>query len=150
SLELRQLLRRFIDICNAIAFAHSRGVLHRDLKPANVMLGPYGETLIIDWGLAKATGSDDNELHASVAGEDVALANENGAASAASAAGAALGTPQYMSPEQARGDIHNVGPATDIFGLGAILYEILSGKAPLAGFSLEETLERAQRSEFPS
>jgi eukaryotic-like serine/threonine-protein kinase len=147
SLELRQLLSRFIGICNAIAFAHSRGVVHRDLKPANVMLGPYGETLIIDWGLAKANGSDDAQPHDDGARHELPLANKE---MGATAAGAALGTPQYMSPEQAWGEVEKIGPATDIFGLGAILYELLSGKAPLAGFSLEETLDRAQRSQIPS
>ena len=100
SLEFRQLLRRFVDVCNAIAYAHSRGVLHRDLKPANVMLGQYGETLIIDWGLAKATGQADPGPGGSTG---TPLLPASGSSIEQTEAGNVLGTPAYMSPEQAVG-----------------------------------------------
>ena len=124
SLELRQLLRRFLDVCNAIAYAHSRGVLHRDLKPDNIMVGQYGETLVVDWGLAKALGRRRRRRRPGRA-----------AAPAARPAGRPRrcparpsGTPAYMSPEQAAGDSTGSGPASDVYGLGATLYCLLTGR----------------------
>ena len=117
---LRQLLGRFIDVCQAIAYAHSRGVLHRDLKPGNIMLGKYGETLVVDWGLAKPLGVDELlRLRWNP------MACSRGAithGSAPTAMGSAMGTPAYMSPEQAAGRIDLLGPASDVFSLGATLY----------------------------
>jgi WD40 repeat protein/tRNA A-37 threonylcarbamoyl transferase component Bud32 len=124
SLELRQLLRRFLDVCNAVAYAHSRGVLHRDLKPSNVMLGAYGETLVVDWGLAKVIGRADG------AGSELTLRPSSGSDVQATRAGVAIGTLSYMSPEQARGDLEKLGPATDVYSLGATLYHVLTGRAP--------------------
>src|SRR5205085_9444651 len=86
-LAFRQLLRRFVDACNAVAYAHSRGVLHRDLKPANVMLGPFGETLVVDWGLAKVVGRADRE------GGEATLAPSAAAGKGETAPGSAAGTP---------------------------------------------------------
>src|SRR5262249_53242020 len=100
SLELHKLLRRFIDICNAIAYAHSRGVLHRDLKPGNVMLGQYGETLVVDWGLAKSVDQKSAPEGSNVSGS-AAFTGET----AATQMGQAVGTPQFMSPEQAAGQL---------------------------------------------
>lgn len=123
---LRSLLGRFIDVCDAIAYAHSRGVIHRDLKPNNVMLGEFGETLVVDWGLAKVIG------HGEPTAEGEGLETLNVAPSAdETLAGTILGTPQYMSPEQAAGEIHRLGPATDIYALGAILFCTLTGQAPI-------------------
>ena len=120
--DFRDLLNRFLDVCNAIAFAHSRGVLHRDLKPHNVMIGDYGEALIIDWGLAKATGRRDP---ASGERPEATLIPRSGSDIEPTQAGQAIGTPAYMSPEQACGDLAASGPATDVFGLGAILYHLV-------------------------
>ena len=133
SLRLRHLLGRFVDVCEAVAYAHSRGVLHRDLKPANVMLGQYGETLVVDWGLAKATGRRDSAVPADTA--EATLVPASGHSHDPTLAGMALGTPQYMSPEQAEGRLDRLGPATDVYGLGATLYALLTGRA--AGVGLD-------------
>ncbi len=116
SLELRKLLRRFTDVCNAIGYAHSRGVLHRDIKPGNVIVGTHGETLVVDWGLAKATGKSD-----STSGERTLLPG-SADGSSETLPGSALGTPSYMSPEQAEGNLEALGPRSDVFSLGATLY----------------------------
>ncbi len=125
ALELSGLLRRYLAVCETVAYAHDQGVIHRDLKPSNVMLGSYGETLVLDWGLAKRFSGDP------VGGG--AEAEEDGDRPEASpddmtATGAVMGTPQYMSPEQAAG--RPAGPASDLYSLGAILYAILTGKSP--------------------
>lgn len=128
-LAFRKLCRRFVDVCNVIEYAHNRAVVHRDLKPENIMLGDYGETIVVDWGLAKSieAGDDSESEHRlsplrSVAAEEVA----------ASTAGKVVGTPAFMSPEQALGWVDKVGPAADIYGLGATLYYILTGRAPFS------------------
>ncbi len=145
ALAMRQLLRRFIDICNAIAYAHSRGVVHRDLKPANVLLGPYGETLVVDWGLAKVVGRDDP-----VASEptDRTLRPQSQSSGSETLVGTAIGTPAYMSPEQAGGLRSQIGPASDVYSLGATLYVLLSGKPSQDDPDLEEILGRTQRGEI--
>ena len=141
SLEFRQLLRRFVDVCNAIAYAHSRGVLHRDLKPANVMLGQFGETLIIDWGLAKATGQADLSTGGSTG---AVLLPASGSSIEQTEAGNVLGTPAYMSPEQAVGRIRELGPASDLYGLGATLFAVLTGRPPVEGDDVIEILSRVR------
>jgi serine/threonine protein kinase len=152
SLEFRQLLGRFIDVCNAVAYAHSRGVLHRDLKPGNVMLGKFGETLVVDWGLAKARG-EKAEPDAQ-ARDTAALATEvtepplrpsSGSGVAETLAGSAIGTPAYMSPEQAAGKLDQLGPATDICSLGATLYTLLTNRSPITAGDSAEVLRKAQR-----
>ena len=143
SLELRKLLRRFTDICNAIDYAHSRGVLHRDIKPGNVIVGKHGETLVVDWGLAKATGK-----HEPGALERTLVLSAS-SDSAATLPGSALGTPAYMSPEQACGDLHRLSPRSDIYSLGATLYCLLTGRPPFGGDDIGEVLRKVQRGEFP-
>jgi serine/threonine protein kinase len=145
SLELRNLLGRFIDVCNAIAYAHSRGVLHRDLKPGNVMLGKYGETLVVDWGLAKPVGT----INSQEPSNEPALRPIFGSGSAPTQMGSAIGTPSYMSPEQASGRIDQLGPASDIYSLGATLYCLLTGRPPMAEGSIEEILRDVRNGDFP-
>ena len=129
SLELRKLLRRFTDVCNAIEYAHSRGVLHRDIKPGNIIVGKHGETLVVDWGLAKPVGRVEPR---SESGERT-LVPSSASGSAETLPGSALGTPAYMSPEQAEGDLERLGPRSDVYSLGATLYCLLTGKPPFEG-----------------
>jgi eukaryotic-like serine/threonine-protein kinase len=145
SLQLRELLGRFLDVCDAMAYAHSRGVLHRDLKPGNVMLGPFGETLVVDWGLALPLERVP-EGHESPQGtvkstktESAALPREQGVV---------IGTLAYMPPEQAEGAIDRLGPRSDVYGLGAILYELLTAKRPIEGTSREQILHRVGHGEI--
>ncbi len=119
----RVLLARFVDVCLAIEFAHKGGVIHRDLKPANLMLGDYGETYVLDWGLARiAADNDSGAIHNSD------LRGDSG--SGHTEAGAVLGTPGYMAPEQMRGE--SIDQRTDVFALGCILFEILTGQPAIA------------------
>jgi tetratricopeptide (TPR) repeat protein/tRNA A-37 threonylcarbamoyl transferase component Bud32 len=143
-LAFRGLLRRFIDVCNAIAYAHSRGVLHRDLKPQNVMLGRYGETLVVDWGLARPTAGPEGAL----AGSDEPVVVNSPGNESATLTGEAVGTPAFMSPEQAAGRLDRLGPASDVYGLGATLYALLTGRAPFQG-DVAEVLVRVERGDCP-
>ena len=183
SLMLRELLIRFVDVCQAIAYAHSRGVLHRDLKPSNVMLGQYGETLVVDWGLAKvytpcAEGSPTaasslgterkgieavknnagkarggkrakNALHANAILERPLVPQSSGSIELRTQVGEAIGTPAYMSPEQAAGRIDCLGPASDVYSLGATLYSLLTGRPSLACEDMGELLRKVQQGEIP-
>jgi len=142
-LALRQLLDKFIDVCNAMEYAHSRGVLHRDLKPANVMVGKFGETLVVDWGLAKAMGQ--REIGAESALKPISVLS----GSVQTLQGSAMGTPAYMSPEQAAGKLEDLGPATDIYSLGATLFHILCGRPPFKNENVTETLRKVRLGEFP-
>ncbi|XZE54582.1 tetratricopeptide repeat protein [Planctomycetaceae bacterium SH139] len=142
-LALRKLLGRFIDVCQAIEYAHSRGVLHRDLKPGNIMLGRFGETLVVDWGLAKAVGRPDSQAESEE--ETLLPASRSGGSGAApTQMGSAMGTPAYMSPEQAEGRIGDIGPASDVYSLGATLFYVLTGQAPVVEDSVAAILERVK------
>jgi WD40 repeat protein/serine/threonine protein kinase len=141
SLAFRQLLRRFVDVCNAIAYAQDKGVIHRDLKPANVMLGKFGETLVVDWGLAKVMGQADVEA-------TTASVLVRSGDSSLTQAGQALGTPAFMSPEQAAGRLDRVGPASDTYSLGATLYCLLTGKASFTEKDVGAVLARVQKGDF--
>jgi eukaryotic-like serine/threonine-protein kinase len=143
SLDLRQLLRRFTDVCNAIEYAHSRGVLHRDIKPGNIIAGKHGQTLVVDWGLAKATGRVDHGMDS----DERTLVPSSVGGSAETSPGSALGTPAYMSPEQAEGDLEHLGPRSDIYSLGATLYYVLTGRPPVEG-DVHEAIRAVQRGEF--
>lgn len=126
-----RLLQAFLDVCNAVAYAHSRGVIHRDLKPENILLGSFGEVILLDWGLAKMIDEPETagvELSSSA---DVQQTRH----------GNLLGTPAYMAPEQAAGKLHEVDQKTDIYGLGAILFEILTGRAPHTGNETKQVIE---------
>jgi serine/threonine protein kinase len=139
--ELRQLLNRFIAVCNTMAYAHSKGVIHRDLKPDNIMLGPYGETLVVDWGMAKVLGQPEGP---SQVGEQ-ALSTSG---VVQTEVGALVGTPAYMSPEQASGQVDQLGPASDIYSLGATLYTLVTGKLPVEAPNLQLLLERVRSGRF--
>ena len=144
SLELRRLLGRFIDVCNAVEYAHSRGVLHRDLKPDNVMLGDYGETLLVDWGLAKSVNPSlpCDESHG------LGMRSISAKGGAPTRMGAVVGTPAYMSPEQAAGRLDRLGPPSDVYSLGATLYCILTGRAPFVDENVTTLINKVRRGEF--
>jgi serine/threonine protein kinase/formylglycine-generating enzyme required for sulfatase activity len=111
-------------VCEAVAFAHERGVIHRDLKPENVMVGDFGEVYVMDWGLARRVSAEEAEA------VGAALDAELAALTSLTREGAVVGTPVYMSPEQARGEIASMGPASDVYSIGAMLYQLVSGSPP--------------------
>jgi serine/threonine protein kinase len=140
--SVQDRLRLFLRICEAVAFAHARGVLHRDLKPANIMVGPFGEVLVMDWGLAKilrreAPSSDreaDPEATILEKPKQPGDADDSTKSSVITGHGTVMGTPGYMSPEQARGEVEVLDARSDIFSLGALLRFILTQKTP-GGFT---------------
>ena len=137
---LSMLLTIFQKVCDAIAFAHSKGVIHRDLKPANIMLGEYGEVLVMDWGLARASGH--NEAEGSEPERTIVRsARQDEGSAMMTMTGMVLGTPQYMPPEQARGETDKVDARTDIYSLGAILYHVLTLEPPISGDDIGQMLQ---------
>jgi serine/threonine protein kinase len=146
-LEFRWLLRRFVDVCNTIAYAHSRGVLHRDIKPGNIMLGPFGETLVLDWGVAKPLGRPEAAGPSPTALTDLSAIRPNSGSGSVTVTGQAVGTPAYMSPEQAAGDLEAMAPASDVYSLGATLYVLLTDRPPFSGEPVE-VLRDVQRGRF--
>ncbi len=165
------LLDRFIDICQAIGYAHERGVIHRDLKPQNVMVGAFGETIVVDWGLAKkyrepiscnpptagsapiikqssvAESHGGKKDSASIPGDPRHWLTE--ASDPQTLYGTLVGTPGYLSPEQSLGDSARVGPASDIYSLGIILYEMIGGEHPLAGRDMIAMIEATRAGAIP-
>ncbi|MCC6740915.1 MAG: SUMF1/EgtB/PvdO family nonheme iron enzyme [Planctomycetia bacterium] len=138
--SLRRLVEAFRDACRAVAYAHSKGVIHRDIKPANIMLGEFGEVLVVDWGLAREVDPRVPVTQVFAAGDDEpsAIFRESSSSPGVTTAGQIIGTPAYMSPEQALGQHAAVGPRSDVWSLGATLYEILTGRAPFAGATPRE------------
>jgi serine/threonine-protein kinase len=136
---LISLLSAFVAICHTVAYAHSRGVIHRDLKGENVLVGDFGEVLLVDWGVAKVLGADEEAAGSRISIPDSA---EN---DGRTMQGDIVGTPAYMAPEQANGRQDLVDMHTDIYGLGAILYEILTGQPPFTGTSTWDVLGKVLR-----
>lgn len=141
SVAFQRLLRDFLSVCKTIEFAHSRGVLHRDIKPANIMVGRFGEVLVVDWGLAKHAAAVASEIGAA----DETIEPLSVPEPLKTRLGSIKGSPMYMSPEQAAGRTDEIGPASDIYGLGATLYELLIGEAPYQGTSSNEIVERVKQ-----
>lgn len=135
-LQLHGLVSRLVDVCMAVEYAHSRGVLHRDLKPGNIMLGKYGETLVVDWGLAKTVARNEQANS-----DEATVVPLSGDGSTETMMGTVVGTIAYMSPEQAAGDLSLLGPRSDVYCLGSTLYAILSGETPVKKGSQVEMLE---------
>ncbi len=140
SLELPALLNAFVTVCQTVAYAHLRGVIHRDLKGENVLLGDFGEVVVLDWGLAKLVGRTDGEADAPAVVLDEIANGGRGY----TVHGQALGTPAYMAPEQAAGRLDQIDGRTDVYGLGAILYEILTSEPPFTGPDTATVLRRVQ------
>jgi serine/threonine-protein kinase len=150
--DLPRYLLIFEQMCQALAYAHARGVIHRDLKPSNVMVGAFGEVQVMDWGLAKVLSSERREHRRPDQGSADPLAYiqtlRTDVDSAESRAGSVLGTPAYMPPEQARGEIHLLDERADVFGLGAILCEILTGDPPFTGSDVSDLVDRSAKGEL--
>jgi serine/threonine protein kinase len=144
NLEHRRLVGHLVAACNAVAFAHSRGVLHRDIKPSNIMIGGYGETLVVDWGMAKVlhqAGTVDTSV-------EPLCRREDWGDFTATRPGSAMGTLQFMSPEQAAGDLERLGPTSDVYSLGATLYFVLTGQAPFEGLHGADLLHQVRQGDF--
>jgi PAS domain S-box-containing protein len=142
---LLQLLTQFVSICNTIAFAHSRRVIHRDLKAENVIVGNFGEVVVLDWGLAKRLGENEPESDATVADPGATMQfnpRHDLHQPVQTMQGETMGTPAYMAPEQARGEIDLLDERTDVYGLAAILYQILVGEPPFLGNSIVAVLNQ--------
>jgi serine/threonine protein kinase/tetratricopeptide (TPR) repeat protein len=145
-LELRELLGAFVAVCNTIAYANSRGVIHRDLKGSNVVLGEFGEVIVVDWGIAKlthepATPPDASQPSDVDAGLHPSPIIADGPSHDLSVQGQVIGTPAYMAPEQAQGRIDAIDSRTDVYGLGAMLYEVLTGRPPFSAGDAKATLQ---------
>src|SRR5262249_23634165 len=147
-----RLLGIYLQVCQAVAYAHARGVIHRDLKPSNVMVGTFGEVQVMDWGLAKVLPRggtvDDAEAGRVAEQEAITTVRSGGSHSDQSQVGSVMGTPSYMAPEQARGEIHAIDERTDVFSLGSILCEILTGRPAYSGRTSAEIHQRAEQADL--
>ncbi len=137
--ELKRLVRRFVSVCQTMSFVHKKGVIHRDLKPANIMLSDHGETLVMDWGIAKSYLKDHPSIAVSPSESGMIQSQDR---PELTIAGTVVGTPAFMSPEQASPDSPDVGPVSDIFSLGAILFYMLTGRNAYTGRSSQEVLTK--------
>jgi serine/threonine-protein kinase len=148
--DLPRLLTIFEQVCQTVAYAHARGVIHRDLKPANVMVGSFGEVQVMDWGMAKVLpqGAANEKTPPPEDGATVIRTARSGSGSDLSQAGTVLGTPAFMPPEQANGEIERLDERADVFGLGAILCAILAAQPPYADRSKDEVFRKAQRGDL--
>jgi serine/threonine protein kinase len=142
-----EFVQVFGQVCQAVAFAHSRGIIHRDLKPENIMVGAHGEVQLMDWGLAKLLADPDTGPRSQEGSESTAVESECTEASR-TRAGSVLGTLGYMAPEQARGLVEEVDRRSDVFGLGGILCKILIGRPPYTGPSAEAIRLRAAEADL--
>ena len=140
-LDLLALLNAFVAVCNTVAYAHSRGVIHRDLKGQNIILGDFGDVVVLDWGLAKVLGQPEGGTHPLL--EPPGPTADEGR----TVHGEVIGTPGYMAPEQAAGRPDLIDRRTDVYGLGAILYEILTGQPPFEGPDPHEVLRKVREEE---
>jgi serine/threonine protein kinase len=137
---LESLVSAFRRVCDAIAFAHSKGVLHRDLKPDNVMIGSFGEVVVMDWGLAKPIGSKINIVE-TMSHRTIVSSARMETPEFATSTDMSLGTPHYMPPEQAGGRGDEMDVRTDVYSLGAMLFEILTLQAPVEGENVYEVVQ---------
>ncbi|EMB18955.1 serine/threonine-protein kinase [Rhodopirellula europaea] len=145
--SLEPLLQRFVDICNAVAYAHQRGVIHRDLKPSNVMISGFGETVVLDWGLAQSV--DQNEHPEVDQTQETLRPRPADVSSLFEPDGTVVGTPAYMSPEQARGEVSRINRSSDLYSLGVILYTIVAGRNPYHGQPVKRILEQVRKASCP-
>jgi serine/threonine-protein kinase len=150
ALELRNLLTRFVALCNTIEYAHSQGILHRDIKPENVMLGPYGETLVVDWGLARplAAAAEFDSVEVETGGTTDESISSAKTIQRPTQMGTVVGTPQFMSPEQATGRLDLMSPASDIYSLGATLYYLLTNQPAFTSLKVREVLADVAKGRF--
>jgi len=143
--DIFQLIQIMLKVCDAVSYAHSKGVLHRDLKPDNIMVGNFGQVYLMDWGIAHLKGSGKPSIADMVLPE---IKKRKSYSIREEEQGNVLGTPCYMAPEQAHGNVDAIDERSDVFSLGAILYEILTGTFPIPGDSLRDMVINARKCEI--